>query len=66
MKSNRTKPSKSVPAFELSNLRMVAGNENKVCQVIDNGRVKTWVGIGWIDEREATEEDVATLPKVSD
>jgi hypothetical protein len=48
---------KTVKRGELSNLRMAAGNENKYSIVIVDGRVKEWVGIGWIDLRQATEAD---------
>ena len=51
---------------ELSNLRMVAGNEKKYSTVVIDGLVKTWVGIGWITEREATAEDMKTYPVVED
>jgi formylmethanofuran dehydrogenase subunit C len=51
---------------ELSNLLMVAGNEKKYGTVVIDGQVKTWVGIGWITEREATEEDLKNLPVVED
>lgn len=48
---------------ELSILRMVAGNERKYTKVIIEGRLKEWVGIGWIDCGEPTEEDRAKYPE---
>jgi len=55
---------KTVKANQLSNLKMVAGNEKKYQTVIDNRIVKDWVAIGWIDMREATEEDYKKFPVV--
>jgi hypothetical protein len=40
---------KTVKRSELSNMKMVAGNENKYDAVIVDGVVKEWVGFGWID-----------------
>ena len=51
---------------ELSNLCMVAGNEKKYAAVVLDGWVMTWVGIGWVKEREATAEDLKNLPVVED
>jgi hypothetical protein len=55
---------KKVKASELSKLRMVAGNEKKYSAVIDNGILKEWVAIGWIDLRKATEKDYQKFPVV--
>lgn len=55
---------KKVKARELSKLKMVAGNEKKYKIVIDNGILKEWVAIGWIDIGEATEEDYEYYPVV--
>jgi hypothetical protein len=57
---------KTIKRFELSNLRMAAGNEKKYSTVVIDGQVKRWVGIGWITEREATDADRATYPVVED
>jgi hypothetical protein len=54
-----------VPASDLSTIKMVAGNEKKYTRVIDDGVVKSWVGIGWVEEREATTEDLAQYPTVT-
>jgi len=53
-----------VKASELSKFRMVAGNEKKYSAVIDNGVLKEWVAIGWIDLRKATQEDYEKFPVV--
>lgn len=51
---------------ELTNLRMVVGNEKKYSVVIIDGVVKEWIGIGWLELREPTEEDLKTFPVVED
>ena len=53
-----------VKRSELSILRMVAGNEGLYTKVIDGGRLKEWIGIGWIDIGRATEEHRALYPTV--
>lgn len=40
---------KTVKRSELSNIRMVAGNEKKYQKIILDGVVKEWVAIGWIE-----------------
>ena len=55
---------KTVNANELSKLRMAGGNEKKYNAVIDNGTLKEWVGIGWVDVREATKNDYEKFPTV--
>ena len=49
---------------ELQNLRMGAGNERKYRKVIIDGRVKEWVGIGWIDLGVPSDADQLLLPEV--
>ena len=39
---------KIIKRSEVSNTKMIAGNEKKYTKVIDDGVVKEWVGIGWI------------------
>lgn len=56
----------TITRAELTNLRMVVGNEKKYSVVIIDGVVKEWVGIGWIEIRKPTEEDLKTLPVVED
>ena len=58
--------SKPIHRSELSNRRMVAGNEKKYDIIIIGGVVKKWVGIGWIDLNDATEEDYNKYPQVVD
>ncbi len=55
---------RTVKASELSNLRMAAGNEKKYSAVIDDGILKEWVAIGWIDIRPAEESDYEKFPVV--
>ncbi len=43
---------------------MVAGNEDHITVVIDQGVKREWVGIGWIDAGAATDEDKAKYPTV--
>ena len=63
MTTTLTRPP-GVPRRELSSYRMVAGNEKLYSTVIDDGRLKDWVGIGWIDIGMATEEHKAQFPTV--
>lgn len=58
--------SKPIHRSELSNLRMVAGNEKKYDIVIVGGVVKEWIGFGWIDLNKATEKDYKKYPQVVD
>ena len=44
---------------------MVNGNETKYKIVIDNGVLKNWVGIGWIELRKATPQDQDKYPTVT-
>jgi len=55
---------KKVKATELSKLRMAGHNEKKYPAVIDNGILKEWVAIGWVDLRKATKEDYEKFPVV--
>lgn len=57
---------KTVKRSEVSNLRMVAGNEKKYTHIIDDGVLKAWVGIGWITVRQATDEDLKSHPTLED
>lgn len=54
----------TVKRSDLSTWKMVAGNEDHITSVIDDGVKKTWVGIGWITDGPATAEDVVTYPLV--
>ena len=53
-----------VPAIELSSRNMIAGNEKKYSIVVDDGVVKQWVGIGWLELRLATPVDRKDYPVV--
>ena len=65
MKTKTKKKKKlTVNASELSNIRMVAGNENKYSKVIVGSELKEWVAIGWITLRKATPADADTYPRV--
>ena len=55
-----------IPRSELSNLRMVAGNEKKYKMVILNDHLQEWIGFGWITIRLATDEDRKEFPIVED
>lgn len=55
----------TVHARELSSIRMTAGNEKKYIKVIDEGTLKEWVGIGWVDLRPATANDAKQFPTVA-
>ena len=57
---------KTISRSELSNLRMVAGNEKKYSRIILNGHVHNWVGFGWVDEGPATDEDSRNYPTVEE
>ncbi len=57
---------KSVKSSELSNIKMVAGNEKKYSRVIMDGNVKNWVGFGWVTEGAATDADKEKYPTVED
>ena len=57
---------KKVNRKKLTNLAMVNGNEKKYSIVIDSNTVKEWVGIGWIELREATDSDRETYPTVGE
>jgi len=54
----------TVPAKELSNISMVAGNETKYKIVIDNGVLKEWVGFGWLELRKTNSQDLKRFPVV--
>jgi hypothetical protein len=55
---------KTVTRAELSNLRMVAGSEKKYSKAVIDGKLKEWVGIGWIELRDATAADKRRYPVV--
>lgn len=53
-----------VSSDEIAPVKMAAGNELRYPRVIDNDRVKTWVGAEWIDDGEPTIGQRNTLPRV--
>ena len=53
-----------ISARKLSTLAMVNGNEKLYKKVIDNGVLKEWVGIGWIELGKATQKDLVNYPIV--
>jgi hypothetical protein len=54
----------TIAASEVTTMAMVNKNEDKYKVVIDNGFVKEWVGIGWIEIRKATPGDFRKIPEV--
>ena len=56
---------KTVEASELSKFKMAAGGEKRYDCVIDEGILKDWVGIGWVDVRTATKNDYKKFPVVT-
>lgn len=56
---------KTVEASELTLRKMKAGGEKRHNIVVDtDGRLKEWVGMGWITIREATPADRQRWPRV--
>lgn len=53
-----------VHARDLNKLAMAAGNECKYSIVVDDGVLKQWVAIGWIDLRPAVPSDSEKYPMV--
>ena len=64
MTTKRKSKPKTVKAEELSSSKMTTGSEKKHTKVIDDGMLKSWVGIGWVAEKEATESDKLRYPTV--
>ncbi len=55
-----------IPRRAVTTHAMVAGNEAKYRIVVEGGFVREWVGIGWIELRPATPEDLEKYPTVED
>lgn len=53
----------TIDRASLSNIKMVAGGEKKIIRIVDGLNVKQWVGFGWVDEGEATPDELRTLPR---
>lgn len=60
----RTKPQLLLRRGDVTNAKMVAGNERRFTRVVVDGRVKCWVGIGWVDEGDPTPAQLRSLPLV--
>lgn len=63
-----TKPAerpKPLKRSQVTNIAMTTGGEKRISKVILDGVVKEWVGIGWIDLREASAEDYLKIPEVT-
>lgn len=56
----------TVKRSKLSKIHMVEGGERVHPIVIDRGRVKEWIGFGWIDCGHAEAEERAKYPLVVD
>lgn len=57
---------KTVKRSQVSNTAMIQGGEKTISRIIMDGVVKNWVGIGWVDEGEATAEDKKKYPTLVD
>lgn len=44
----------------------IYGSKGKLCNVIINGILKEFVGIGWIDIRQATKKDYSIYSELED
>ena len=61
----KSKAPAPVPARDLSKMAMVGGKKERVYSVvIDGSTLKEWVGIGWIELREASPIDYLMYPQV--
>jgi hypothetical protein len=56
----------TIKRAKLATIRMVGHGEKIIDKVILDGRVREWVGFGWIDIGAAEEKDYAKLPTVVD
>lgn len=64
--ADKIKRGPRIKRSEIGNFAMTAGNEKKFTRIICDGRVREWVGIGWVDAGVPTEADRAKLPTVID
>jgi len=62
--SNELKKPEPVCACELSNIKMSTGNVHLFPRVIDKGMIKDWIGMGWVTDVPAKEEDYYKYPEV--
>ncbi|WP_046868851.1 hypothetical protein [Microvirga massiliensis] len=54
----------TIPASEVSNSAMAAGNKAKHPIIVQDGQVKEWAATGWVTVRPATLDDMRTYPFV--
>lgn len=55
---------RTVTFQEVSIMAMASGGERTISNVIHDGKLMHWVGIGWVEVREATEADKEQHPSV--
>ena len=57
-----------IPIENVSRIKMVTNPSQEIIDtnynVIHLGFIKHWVGIGWVTEHKATEEDYLTIPEI--
>ena len=56
---------KTITADKCSIIYMSCHPKAKHTTVIDDGHVRNWVGIGWVDHGKATEADYKKYPTVT-
>lgn len=56
----------TVTREQCGSMQMVNGGEKTHPRIIAGGTVMNWVGFGWVDEGEATDEDKTKYPTVED
>lgn len=61
---------KEVLRSEITTIKMTVNPPQCVVdagfRIIHDNRIKHWVGIGWVEEREATKDDYNVIPSVND
>lgn len=55
-----------IPRKDATNIAMVNGNEATITHIIQDGMVKEWVGIGWVELREATPADYESIGELEE
>lgn len=61
----RYEPGSPIRREHLTMIAMVNGNEEHISIVVLGGRVREWVGIGWIDVTNmVAPADLSNLPRV--
>lgn len=64
--SAKPAPGEGISREALTNIAMVTGNEKLVTEVIVDGVVKRWVGMGWINLEPPTKQEWGILPHATD